>query len=329
MDSSARLDEAYLVARMYYGDGTTMESIAGRLDVSRSTVSRLLRDARTHGIVTFTLTPPDQGLPGLGEEIEARWGISARVVAVDPGFDERARMEQVAAVAAQDVDAVVASGMTVGLAWGTTMSTVARHLVPRPRRGVRIVQLNGGINTEGGGLGHASGVMSQFAQAFAAEANHFAVPAFFDHASTREALWRERSTQRIVELQRGADVALFGAGTFTSGVPSRVYSSGYLGAEDMRDLRRSGVVGDVCTVFLREDGTWRDIPMNVRCSGPTPDDLRKIPRRLLVVSGHNKVAVLRGALEAGVATDLVVDDVTAQLLLRSGPGEVGGAWPDD
>ena len=38
----------------------------------------------------------------------------------------------------------------------------------------------------------------------------------------------------------------------------------------MAALTADGVVGDVCTVFHREDGSFGDIEINRRATGPTP-----------------------------------------------------------
>ena len=62
-------------------------------------------------------------------------------------------------------------------------------------------------------------------------------------------------------------------------------------------------------IFLRVAGLGPD------ASGPSPATLKKIPRRLCVVSGASKALPLLGALRAGVATDLVLDDGAAHELL--------------
>ncbi|WP_058235125.1 sugar-binding transcriptional regulator [Devriesea agamarum] len=317
MSRRSRQDDAYTAAQMYYSDGDTMEAIASRLRVSRSTVSRLLRDARDSGIVQITLKPPGHDASRLCQELAEIWGVRVHITTVPNELSDRERMERVATDTAKLMDQLIAPDMTIALAWGTTMAAVARALTPRPETGVTVVQLNGAVNTEGGGLGHASWVISQFARAYDAQPHHFAVPAFFDHVETKQALWRERSTRRILDLQSRAHLAVFGVGTFTSGVPSHVYASGYLEKTDLDRLRRQRVVGDICTVFLQEDGTWQDVDINARCSGPSPEALCHIPRRVLVVSGAKKVPALKAALMAGVATDIVVDDITARMLLTS------------
>jgi len=54
-------DEAQLmvqVARMYYENDLNQEDVAQRLNLSRQKVSRLLIEARTHGIVRITIYDP-------------------------------------------------------------------------------------------------------------------------------------------------------------------------------------------------------------------------------------------------------------------------------
>src|SRR5699024_9018602 len=115
----------------------------------------------------------------------------------------------------------------------------------------------------------------------------------------------ERSVRRVLEVQRRADMALFSVGSLTAQVPSHVYSAGYLTTAEMATLRSRGVAGDVCTVFLREDGSYRDIEINDRASGPSPRQLQTIDRRVCVVAGDRKVPAVLGALRAQVATDLI------------------------
>jgi DNA-binding transcriptional regulator LsrR (DeoR family) len=104
-----------------------------------------------------------------------------------------------------------------------------------------------------------------------------------------------------------------------------VYSAGYLDAQDVAVLDAEDVVGDVCTVFLRADGSWQDVPLNARATGPSPAELRRIRRRVCVAAGDNKVVPLLAALRAGVVTDLVVDELTATRLLTTARAQHLGA----
>ena len=113
----------------------------------------------------------------------------------------------------------------------------------------------------------------------------------------------------------------FGVGALGADLQSHVYASNYLSPDDLDDLQRQGVVGDVCTVMLREDGSYRDLEINRRATGMTPAELQRVPRRICVVSGLAKASPVLGALRAGVATDLVIDQETARAVLaRMKPG---------
>ena len=304
-------------ATMYYLQDMKMEVIARHLHTSRSTVSRLIKRAREMGLVEITLRPASSRAPGLGQSISSAFGIATYVVPVPDSAGATDRMEQVAITAAKLLASWFDSDMVMGIAWGTTLAAVSRYLTHKPTRGSTIVQLNGAANDRASGTEYVSDLISSFGAAFDSAVNYFPVPAFFDFPETKAAMWRERSVRRVLDVQRRADIALFSVGAVAGAVPSHVYSAGYLDEDDVRTLHSEGVVGDVCTVFLRADGSYRDVALNARATGPTPDELHRVRRRVCVVSGDNKVVPLLAALRSGVVTDLVVDELTASRLLTA------------
>lgn len=312
-------------ASMYYMQDMKMEAIAARLHVSRSSVSRLLRDARASGLVEISIRPPLEAQSAVGQRLSELFGPVVHVVPVLSAATGAERLDQVARTAARLLGNWFDSGMTLGVAWGTTVAAVTKHLAGKPTRASSVVQLNGSANTRTHGVEFAGDMLARISRVFDAQPHLFPVPAFFDFASTREAMWRERSVARILQLQRNADIALFGVGALTGPIPSRVYAGGYLEPADVRQLSREGVVGDVCTVFLRADGTYRDLELNQRATGPTPIELQSIPRRVCAVAGDHKAIPLLAALRAGAITDLVIDDLTAQAVFDSlSPAERAG-----
>ena len=351
------LMRAYEAASMYYVQGETMEVIAHHLRVSRSTVSRLLARARQEGVVRVTLVQPG-GAGSLEGRMTQAFGVRTHIVPVREGTTEIHRLQQVASVAAAHmVDLIEAlaeqasnggpqaqdpagsggegsvqgrgsGGVVVGVAWGTTMSEVSAALPSRSVPGLTVVQLNGASDPvrEGPSAGE---LLSRMRLSLGARTISFPVPAFFDHVATREAMWSERSVKRILAVTRRASLAVFGVGALDAlngALPSQVYEGGHLTARDQAVLRRQNVVGDVCTVLLRSDGSWRDVTLNARATGPTPAQLSRIPRRLCVAAGTGKARALLAALRARTATDLIVDDATARAVLElaEARGQAGG-----
>lgn len=310
-----REELALRAARMYYLEHRTMDTIARDFGTSRSTVSRLLSRARETGLVEIRLHSPAQDGAALESELADRFRVAAHVVVVPDTVSDVDRLDRVGRAAARVLVDFIESNATIGIAWGSTVSSVSRHLVAKRTTGVVVVQLNGAANVRSTGIEYASAILARFEEAYGAHVEQFPVPAIFDDAATKQAMWRERSTRRVLGIQAKADVALFGLGSPTAEVPSRVHRGGYLEAADVEQLARDGVVGDVATVFYRADGSSHDVAINERTTGPELARLRRIPRRLCVVSGVRKTASLRGALAAGVVTDVVLDDALARALL--------------
>jgi deoxyribonucleoside regulator len=312
-----RMVDALRAAQLYYLQDMTMEAIAQELATSRSSVSRLLSHARATGLVEIQVKSPMDQANRMVADLHKRYDITPHIVPVASHVSEVDQLERVALSAARLLGQFIDSNMIMGIAWGSTVSAISRHLSVKETSNTQIVQLNGAGNTETTGIDYSSEILQRFGAAFGAKVQQFPVPAFFDRRSTKDALWQERSTMRVLELQRRMDLALFGLGTPFSGVPSRVYIGGYLDRSDYDSLSASGVVGDVATIFYREDGTTERIPMNDRASGPSFEVLRRASRRVCVVSGESKIPALRGALAAGLVTDLILDDGTARALLSS------------
>nr|WP_235779248.1 sugar-binding domain-containing protein [Sinomonas notoginsengisoli] len=295
-----------------------MDRIARQLRTSRSTVSRLLSFAREEGLVQIQINSPIDSAVELEAAIAERFGIMDRAVHVVPqveNLNEAETQDRVAMYAARSLTPLVASQTVIGIAWGSTLSAMSRYLSRKPTHGTTVVQLNGAANTQTMGLGYASEIMRRFGRAFDADVEEFPVPAFFDRSDTKQWMWAERSVRRVLDVQARMSLALFGVGSVGADVPSHVYSGGYLDNADLDSLAAEGVVGDVATVFFRADGSSDGISLNARGTGPDFDALRRVPRRLCVVSGAAKAAALRGALHAELVTDLIVDEATGRALL--------------
>ncbi|WP_285724603.1 sugar-binding transcriptional regulator [Psychromicrobium xiongbiense] len=314
--SSFAAAEALRAAQMYYLQDLTMDAIARELNTSRSTVSRLLATARDTGLVQIQIRTPHEGAAGLERAIRSRYRVEVHVVPVPDILNEGEVLDRVALQAARTIGPVIDSDAVVGVAWGSTLSAVSRHLQPKPTHDCTIVQLNGAGNTRTSGIAYASEILSRFGHAYGARVVQFPVPTFFDRETTREAMWEERSVRRILELQAKMTIAIFSVGSVNAEVPSHVYAGGYLDEDDLRSLEEHQVAGDVATVFFRADGTDADIPLNRRTSGPPLDLLRRVRRRICVVSGPSKIKGLLGALAAGLVTELIVDQATARRLVE-------------
>jgi DNA-binding transcriptional regulator LsrR (DeoR family) len=317
MDETPKIIEAIRAARMYYYQNMTTEAIAYELSMSRSTISRLLSYARRKGLVDIRIIDPNDHPQQLEKKIVDHFNIKrVHVVPVPNNSSEAEWLERVAQHTAYYLNSKFDTNMILGIAWGTTLSTVSRYLLPKTTHDAQIVQLNGAGNTQTMGIEYASEIIMRFAQNYQAAAHLFPVPTFFDYAETKKALWEEGSIRRILNLQQHTDLLLYSIGAVNAGIPSHVYSSGYLEKDDYAELIKEHIAGDIATVFFREDGSFDGIPINKRASGPNLELFQK-KYGICVVSGLAKVRGLNSALRGGLMKELIVDEPTARQLVKN------------
>lgn len=299
-----------------------MEAIARELGSSRSTVSRLLTYARETGLVEIRLMPGGPTEPRLATTLERTYGIQALVVPASSSLSTPERLDRTASKASGLLHSFLEPDMVVDISWGTMMDAISRCLVPKNVSNCQFVQLNGAGHPTTEGIHYSNNIMAAFSTAFHASIRQFPVPLFFDDAETQSSLFRERSVNRIVELQKNADIALFNVGTVDDGILNNPYLTGYdVNSRDSNELAEDGAVGEIATSYYREDGSHEGIRFNMRTSGPDLEEFRRIKHRICATSGNHKVNALHAALLGGYVTDLVIDEVTARILLAkfSGP----------
>lgn len=313
----AELRNSLKAAQLYYVQDMTMDAIASELGTSRSTVSRMIGRARESGLVDIQIRFPSDQAQRIQHIIRSHYGVTSHVVPVPNLADETERLERVAMMGGRVVSATFDSNMSLGIAWGVTIEALSRYLQPKETSHSQVVQLNGSGGMHKGGVEYPSVILQRFAEAFGAMTHAFHVPQFFDDPATRTAMWKESSVRKHLQRQTHVDVALFGLGAPQSGSPDRAHRSAFVSDEDYATLAQAGIVGDIATVFFRADGTDENIPINSRATGLSMAQLRKVPRRICIVSGRTKLLGLRGALEGGLITDLVIDEPTARWIANA------------
>jgi len=303
-------------AAMYYEDDLTMDAIGAELGLSRATVSRMISEAREIGLVEITVHHETRAAGVLERAIAEHHGVEVTVLGRVHASTEAERFTQLATQAATAVRPIFEPHTTVAVAWGATITEITRQLSPGTVPGLQVVQSNGSGNTFSSGVEFASVVLERLGAALGARVHLYPVPAFFDRATTRTAVWQERSVQRVLALQRRADVALFSVSPVVGDVPGYLYRAGYLGRDELRGLARQKVAGDLNTIFVRGDGSTDGIEINQRASGMPIELFNEIPRRVCVATGRAKAPAVKAALRAGSVTDLVIDVDVAEALVE-------------
>ena len=302
-------------ARMYYLDGKSQGEIAKALNVSRSSVSRILSDARERGIVEIRLHP--EGPLGRRGDLEALLAEATGVgeVFVASRHSGRRPIDVVAELAARVLEGRLPELTSLGVSWGATVAAMAQHALIEPiHQRIDLYPLVGGMPTLGTGpSGHEA--LDTLARKGGFTVHRFEAPAIVESETTWKALLGETSVRTAIEAAAGVPVAIVGIGSIGIYASPHIVSAMNLSAEEEREFLAQKPVGDICGQFYDARGDVLGPPTSERVIGITLDQLRAIPQVMGVAAGREKAPGVAGALRSGVLEVLVVDEDLAEAVL--------------
>lgn len=296
---------------LYYIEGITQSEVAKKLGVSRIMVTRLLSEAKKRGEVIIRIKSELTELVEVQQKLEERFGLQQAIVApLEEAGDDPTRV--IAAAAGAYVCELMDNDMTVGVGWGKTLHSMIPYIEARALTGVRVVSLLGGI-AQARRFNPAEFAW-QYAELFEAEGYLISAPAVVDSPQTRRSLLEDCGLEQILQLAETCDVALLSCGGITTMTTS--YRSGHISESDRQSLVAAGAVGDLLYHFLDADGNLVDHPVNARSISMPIARLKRIPLRILISGGVEKIAILKATLQSVNPTVLVTDEITALTLLE-------------
>ena len=299
------------VAQLYYQNDWRQSRIAAELNLSRPTVSRLLQYARESGIVQIKISNPLVSTQQLAAELKDHYHLDQVIVVPSEMTASGELLELVGAAAAEYIETIVKDDDTIGLAWGKTIHAIAQHLSPEDVHGVTVVQLKGSVaNTKQKNYAFES--VNAFASAFHTLPQYLPLPVIFDHQETKELVEQDTHIKYIMDLGRQADIAVFTVGTVRDS--ALLFHLGYFSQAEQEYLQQHAV-GDVFSRFIDQNGSIVAPQINQRTIGIDLEQLKKIPQRVMVIANPAKTQAAAGALKAGYANVLVIDQGSAAGLL--------------
>lgn len=309
--NASKDERALEAARLYYVKGLTQSGVAKALQVSRPTASKMIQYARDRGFVTITINDKVADRASLRTALMERFNLTDVRISSGSGGDPAGILDGLGAVGADLLGEMVRDGTKIGVTWGKTMLAVARHLEHRDVRGVEVIQLKGGL-TFTSWESNDMETMNQFCRAFNAYGRYLHLPLTFDSEEVKRLVESERHLRRTLDAGKEADLAVFTVGTVRP--DSLLLSAGHLTSKEKAEIT-SKAVGDICSRFFDADGEACVPSLDRRTVGISLADVKKMPRRVFIAGGPRKVAGIDVALRSGFATHLVIDEISARLLV--------------
>lgn len=314
----SRIDEMRMmtkVARLYYEQDLGQAEIAGQLNLSQSTVSRLLKRARQERIVRTTVSVPSGVYPELEEKLQLTYGLQ-EVIVVDCASDqEEAIQREIGAAAGYYVETTLNKGEIIGISsWSGTLLAMVDAMHPLSYcTEARVIQILGGVGNPTAEI-HAVRLTSRLANLVNGDTTFLPAPGVVGSTDSRRVLLKDQFTHEAVTLFDQVTLALVGIGAVE---PSALLASSgnIFSPQELEMLRQAGAVGDVCLRFFDDQGQPVRTPLNERVIGMSLEQLQRVKRAVGIAGGKRKFAAIKGALMGRWINVLITDRRTAEWLV--------------
>ena len=309
-------------ATLYYEEELTQAEIGQRLNTSRSTVSRLLRDARAQGVVHITINYPWARNSRLEAQLKQTFDLPDARVLRAGGMSVDDALEGIGTLAARYLQNVIREDMVLGVSYGRSIAATIRNLQPQRELPLVVVQLLGALGSDNP-LIEGADLARNLAAKFGASYRYLYAPLVVEDARTRDLFMQEPLVQDVLAVGREADIALVGIGALGDEAPSLIWR-GYLAATDLARLQRMGAVGNMCAQFFDAHGRMLDTDLNRRSISIGLDGLATCRLVVAAAGGRKKAPAILGALRGGYVDVLVSDDQAIDEVLALHGRNAGG-----
>jgi len=304
------------ICRMYYLDNLSQDDISSNLRISKSAVSRLLKEGREKGIVTFHIKDYEDRLSSLENKLEQYFKLKEAVVLSDEGINsEEAIKEKVGRATALLLQRRVRENDTIAVSWGTTLSKVVKALHPYLQLNIDTVPLVGGIDITGRDI-HSNEIARRVSEAFKGRYYVLNAPIFVSNLQTKEAFEKEKSIKAVIDKAKSANIAVVGI-CCPNKQSSTMIKRGYFPVKEFTELTDKGVVGDICTNFYDIQGDIIKLSLQSKMIGLGLKELKRIPIVIGVACGEDKKEAILGALRGGYVNIIVTNERVAEYLIKN------------
>lgn len=305
--------QIYSVLVMHFQEGITQAEIAKLTKLSHAKVNRLIKQGREMGMVEINIRSPYQALFDLETRFKAATGLDTVRITPSASANPETILNQVGAAAASLLLETVQDGDKVCITGGKGVSAVVEMLNTERSYAVEVVPATGLV--QGKHYTDVNHVATQMADKLGGRAFLIHAPLFAETVAEKDMLMRMKSITDVFDRARQARVAILGIGSILSG-DSSYYDLHPTSRGDRAEIEKAGAAGELLAHLIDRDGKLCDYELNARLVAMSPEELDAIPFTIGVAAGANKVAPICAALRGRHIKAMVLDEATANGVLR-------------
>ncbi|MFX3617372.1 MAG: sugar-binding transcriptional regulator [Sporolactobacillus sp.] len=303
------------VAYLYYVKGRTQSEISKDMGIYRTTISRMLSQARTQGIVDIQINDFDPEIFELEDALKKRFNMKEVVViATNRSDTEEEKDDRLAQEAAYFLKQLIKGDEVVGLSWGSSLAGMIGKLKGIKKTNATFVPIVGGPSHVHSRY-HVNAIIYDLARHFGGESIFINAGVIQESKFLRDGIMKSHDFQEFKLYWCKLDIAVFGIG---GPMNSRRSSwRDYLTNADNTNLINHHAIGDCCCRFFDVDGKLLKEGLYNRTIGIDLETLSSVPHSIGVARSVFKAPSIHALLKTNYMNTLITDDETARAILKN------------
>lgn len=298
-------------AELYYERNLGQREIARILGTSVSTVSRLIADARSSGIVHITIDRPVDSNPLVAEACRKEFKLRD-VLVVNRDASENDPLRAIGVAAAGLLRSVLRENLSIGITWGRSPYHMVEAVGRTEVAGTSVVQMVGSLGRGNPSIDGPELAM-RLANQLGGTYRYVNSPAVVESAEVCRQLKTQPQIRETLSAAESSDIMISGIGSLAD-PSSSLERAGYLdSAERMELLDRGGVGHILARAFDITGAELHDF--NSRVVGIPLDALTRAEWSICLCETTIKSGALLSAIRGGYFNALVITEEAALKLL--------------
>lgn len=304
-DANEKMSFLEKVARMYYIAGLSQQEISEQLKIGRSSVARYLSEAKDYGIIQIRITSRVDNFRN--SELESRLIEKYKIRDCFITYSNNNDFNY--GVIPEYLDGILPYSGILGIGGGRTMYNLGNRMWSCERReNLSVVQLTGSL----GSIPETS-VTKLWSESLGAKGVYMPAPLLAKDYESKNIILSNPIVRNAYDLIKKVDAAIISIGA--TDINTRVR---YLNMFDDINLKEvyEKSIGDIVFNFYDAFGNFTVKQISDKIIGATAEDYLKIPFKIVVAYGEEKVKALKVALECKYLDVLITDNKTALSILE-------------
>ncbi|HBO39255.1 MAG TPA: sugar-binding protein [Pasteurellaceae bacterium] len=306
----------YKCCCLYYIDNKKQEEISKILNISRPTISRLLKQGEILGIVSIRINNPETNRTyEIERKLEETFNLKNAIVVDNENLFTYASNKIIFEFISQVLEGNKLVGVSMGKTLRDLLISLNNTVEHKHSNGYTFIPVVGGVGKNNTEM-HSNYLASRFAKVFGGNAIQFFSPAIFSNPAIAKEFAKEEIVKQVTDQYNDLGVIIMGIGSKEN---STLLNAGYIDRDILDNFYMNGAVGDICLNFYDIDGEIeRFKSFNERVIGIKIDQIKKIKHRVGIALDETKIDAVYGAINGEFINALIIDLNSANKLLAKG-----------